>query len=105
FDAWLGTLPHREKVVIAGNHDFLFEQRPAEARALITNAVYLEDEAYEAGGLKIWGSPWQPWFFDWAFNLRRGEALARKWALIPPGTDLLVTHGPPMGIGDEVVSR
>ena len=106
FDAWLGTLPHAEKIVIAGNHDFLFERSPREARALITNAVYLEDEAHTTtSGLRVWGSPWQPWFFDWAFNLRRGAPLKAKWDLIPEGTDLLVTHGPPMGIGDEIVSR
>jgi Icc-related predicted phosphoesterase len=26
--------------------------------------------------------------------------LARKWALIPAGIDVLVTHGPPRGVGD-----
>ena len=52
-------------------------------------------------GLRIWGSPWQPWFYDWAFNLKRGEALAEKWELIPEGVDILVTHGPPAGYGDK----
>src|SRR6185503_8511517 len=61
FDAWLGTLPHPHKVVIAGNHDFLFERDPAAARRLVTNAVYLEDSGVTIGGLRIWGSPWQPW--------------------------------------------
>src|SRR5262249_2210897 len=36
----------------------------------------------------------------WAFNLPRGPALASKWALIPADTDVLVTHGPPLGVGD-----
>ncbi|MEQ1566809.1 MAG: metallophosphoesterase, partial [Myxococcota bacterium] len=71
FDDWLARLPHPHKVVIAGNHDFLFEHRPSEARRLITAAVYLEDELVEVGGLRVWGSPWQPRFFDWAFNLDR----------------------------------
>ena len=26
--------------------------------------------------------------------------LAQKWALIPEGLDILITHGPPAGIGD-----
>ena len=51
-------------------------------------------------GLEVWGSPWQPWFHDWAFNLERGAALAEKWAMIPDSTDLLITHGPPHGILD-----
>jgi predicted phosphodiesterase len=102
FDAWLGSLPYRHKVVIAGNHDFLFQQEPRLAQSLITNAVYLEDSGATVEGLRVWGSPWQPWFFDWAFNLRRGQPLREKWELIPPGTDLLLTHGPPHGILDQV---
>jgi Icc-related predicted phosphoesterase len=101
FDDWLGTLPHRHKVVICGNHDWCFEREPDEARKRITNAVYLQDTGVEIGGLKIWGSPWQPWFFSWAFNLHRGEPIAAKWKLIPDDTDVLITHGPPHGIGDR----
>ena len=100
FDRFLAKLPHRHKIVIAGNHDFIFEREPARARALLHGCTYLEDEATEAAGLRFYGSPWQPWFFDWAFNLPRGEALAKKWAAIPAGTDVLVTHGPPLGHGD-----
>lgn len=102
FNAWLGTLPHREKIVIAGNHDFLFQNEPTAARALLTHATYLEDSGVAVGGLRIWGSPWQPWFFDWAFNLKRGAALKARWDLIPSDTDVLVTHGPPHGILDQV---
>lgn len=101
FDRWLGTLPHPHKVVVAGNHDFLFERKPARARALITSARYLEDEACEVDGLRLWGSPWQPWFHDWAFNLARGPELASKWALVPDDVDVLVTHGPPAAILDR----
>lgn len=99
FDRWLGTLPHPHKVVIAGNHDFCFERDPS-ARTWITNATYLQDEACVIAGLKFWGSPWQPRFFDWAFNLDRGEPLRDKWDLIPSDTDVLLTHGPPHGILD-----
>jgi Icc-related predicted phosphoesterase len=98
---WLRTLPHRHKVVIAGNHDFLFERHPNEARALFRGLTYLEDEAAEVEGLRIWGSPWQPRFLDWAFNLDRGTALDAKWQRIPSGVDVLVTHGPPLGMGDR----
>lgn len=100
FDAFLGRLPHRHKIVISGNHDFGFERTPTEARAAITQGIYLQDEAVEIEGLKIYGSPWQPWFCNWAFNLRRGQPLAEKWALIPDDTDILVTHGPPRRQGD-----
>jgi Icc-related predicted phosphoesterase len=66
---------------------------------------YLEDEAVTIDGVRFYGSPWQPEFMDWAFNLPRGEALAAVWAKIPVGVDVLVTHGPPAGIGDLVHGR
>ena len=102
FDAWLATLPHRHKVIIAGNHDFLFEQDPA-ARSLIQHGTYLQDESCEKDGVRIYGSPWQPRFFDWAFNLDRGEPLRKVWAQIPSGVDIVLTHGPPHGVLDTTV--
>jgi predicted protein tyrosine phosphatase/predicted phosphohydrolase len=106
FGAWLAALPHQHKLVIAGNHDFAFEHVPAPARKALgsdKNGVrYLQDSGVTISGVCFWGSPWQPWFFDWAFNLRRGPALAAKWQLIPERTDVLITHGPPMGILDDV---
>lgn len=62
---------------------------------------YLEDEGVIIGGYKIWGSPWSPWFYDWGFNLRRGPEIQAKWNLIPDETDILITHGPPLGFGDK----
>lgn len=100
--AWIHALPHRHKIVVPGNHDFAFQRTPREARAMFgADVVVLEDEGVTISGVKFWGSPWQPVFFDWAYNLPRGEALAEKWALIPEGTDVLVTHGPPEGLGDR----
>ena len=99
FNRWLGALPHGHKIVIAGNHDFCFQEQPAEARARLTNALYLQDSGCEIEGLTFYGSPWTPLFFDWAFMLS-DEELAAKWALIPPRVDVLITHGPPQGILD-----
>jgi len=100
FNAYLGELPHPHKIIIAGNHDFCFEDSPAAARALVTNAIYLQDQAVVIAGLTIYGSPWTSWFFDWAFNLRRGPELRAQWNRIPRSTNILVTHGPPRGYGD-----
>ena len=101
FDRWLGTLPHRHKIVICGNHDFCFQEQASRDRARITNAIYLEDESVTVEGVKIYGSPWQPWFGGWAFNLQRGPDIAAKWQLIPDDTQILVTHGPPQGVLDR----
>ena len=99
---WMRALPHRHKVIIAGNHDFAFLERRDEALALVSDGfTYLQDSGTSIGGISFWGSPWQPEFNDWAFNLPRGQALAEKWALIPEHTDVLITHGPPLGIGDH----
>ncbi|WP_417514535.1 metallophosphatase domain-containing protein [Marinobacter sp.] len=105
FDKWLGTLPHPNKILIAGNHDTCFEDNPEEARNLVKNAIYLEDSDVVIDGLKFWGSPWTPEFFDWAFNARRGLQLFDKWQRIPLDTDVLITHGPPAGILDLVVTH
>ena len=101
FNQWLGTLPHPYKVVIAGNHDVMFERHSATARELLNNAIYLENSGTEIAGLKIWGSPVQPEFNNWAFNVARGAAIRRYWEMIPPDTDILVTHGPPFGMLDQ----
>ncbi len=103
FFEWFGALPHARKFLVAGNHDWLFQTDPAAARRLVPPGVtYLEDSGAELGDLKIWGSPWQPEFCSWAFNLPRGAALRAKWTLVPAGVDVLVTHGPPLGILDRI---
>lgn len=100
---WLASLPHRHKVLVAGNHDFFFESEPEAAAKIVRDAGihYLLDSEVTLDGLRIWGSPWQPRFFDWAFNLDRGDPLEEKWRLIPEGIDVLVTHGPPADHGDR----
>lgn len=98
---WLGTLPHRHKIVIAGNHDWAFQETPDLAVEALTNATYLEDSGVIIEGVRFWGSPWTPTFMDWAFMLDRGQPLYQKWQEIPDNTDVLITHGPPKGIGDE----
>jgi Icc-related predicted phosphoesterase len=97
---WLASLPHRYKVIVAGNHDCALETDPDVAREILVGFTYLEDSEVTIEGLRFYGSPWQPEFNDWAFNLARGEPLAAKWRRIPMGLDVLVTHGPPAGIGD-----
>jgi Icc-related predicted phosphoesterase len=103
FRGWLEGVPTRKIIAVAGNHDFLFERAPQRVPARLP-WVYLQDSGCEWEGLRFWGSPWQPWFYDWAFNLYETDLVA-KWALIPAGTDVLVLHGPPRGYGDGVPER
>jgi Icc-related predicted phosphoesterase len=99
---WLARQPHRHKLLIAGNHDFWFEQTPEAAvqAAIPAGITYLQDEAVVIDGVTFYGSPWQPRFFNWAFNLDRPQ-LAAVWAKIPLDTQVLITHGPSRGIRDQ----
>jgi len=110
FLKWYDELNNYDhKVFIAGNHDRLFDDRPREVQGLLTGYKtidYLQDQCITVGDdeqmVKIYGSPWQPEFYDWAFNLpRQGEDLREKWFWIPKDTDILVTHGPAFGHCDE----
>ena len=112
------------KIFISGNHDHCFEKvnEPhhkgdydwlhhlmSSENLSQSDITYLEDnfitiESPEfSRPIKFYGTPWQPWFYDWAFNLpRMGDELQEKWSLIPKDTDVLITHGPPNGYGDLV---
>lgn len=105
FLAWFGEQPHKNKIFIAGNHDWIFETKPEIARQMVAqwNITYLEDSGCEIDGIKFWGSPVQPEFQSWAFNRKRGPEIKRHWNLIPEDTDVLITHGPPMGFLDQCV--
>lgn len=104
FNEWLGEQPFKHKVVVAGNHDWLFQHDPDLAASLITNAVYLNQEVHEIEGIRIYGEPRQPEFCNWAFNETR-EDMFDVWAKMPENIDILLTHGPPKGLGDGVPVR
>lgn len=130
---WFNSLPYKYKIMIAGNHDFYYDDsiksghefrdwrvdKPMSKEQIIQefapDAIYLEDSGVEIEGLKIYGSPWQPWYYDWAFNfpgnktrwdryapIEHDRETARKtWDKIPDNVDILVTHTPAFGILDR----
>jgi Icc-related predicted phosphoesterase len=111
FMKWYDKIDNYDtKIFIAGNHDFGFQNDNEKLRGLLTGYKtidYLEDELMMVGEdydnmIKIWGSPWQPEFHNWAFNLPRGEKIKEKWDMIPVDTDILITHGPAFGKLDYV---
>ena len=109
---WYNALDnYTHKIFIAGNHDWGFQESPDMCRELLKlypKVTYLQDnlevigEDYESA-VKIYGSPWQPEFYDWAFNLpRMGDDLKEKWDNVSANTDILITHGPAWGHLDTV---
>jgi Icc-related predicted phosphoesterase len=112
FCEWFDSLTNYDAVVfIAGNHDFGFEKKPQETMEIVNSfkwITYLQDNHLSFGSdmenlVKIYGSPWQPEFHNWAFNLpKNGVELDQKWNNIPDDTDILITHGPAFGYCDIV---
>lgn len=101
FRDWFAMTPAKHRVFVPGNHDASLERVPGLALEFGGVAHVLVDRGVTIDDVRFYGAPWQPEFCGWAFNLPRGRALAAKWALIPGGTDVLVTHGPPMGTLDK----
>lgn len=111
FCRWYDKLNYDHKVFIAGNHDWGFQDNVERTNQILNSFKtidYLQDDWIKVGDdekmVKIYGTPWQPEFYNWAFNLpKNGIELAAKWEAIPEDTDILVTHGPAFGILDTVI--
>jgi Icc-related predicted phosphoesterase len=98
FNDWIASIPVKHVVMTWGNHDWLPEKKPDMLPKL--NCNVLVDNFVEIDGVKIYGSPWQLTFYDWAYNLEEDE-LEKKYNNIPNDIDILITHGPPYGYGDN----
>ncbi len=113
FLKWYSDLDYGIKILVAGNHDWGFEKEPEYFEQMCKDygITYLNDSSITYQGIKIWGSPVQPEFFDWAFNRSikkdmypyhsRNKFIGPHWDKIPEDVDILITHGPPYGILDE----
>lgn len=106
FLQWFARLNYTYKIFIAGNHDFFLEKvKAADLEPMIPrDVIYLNDSGVVLGNIQVWGSPVTPWFYNWAFNRYRGNAIKKHWNLIPANTDLLLTHGPAFGYHDVVIN-
>lgn len=121
FIRWFASQPHPHKVLVAGNHDITLDlpfyqvnhhrfhkKKPHDAHHIKSYVLreegihYLEDSSVTIDGVKFYGSPITPTFCNWAFNVDRGLPIRAVWSGIPEDTDVLITHGPPYGIGDEI---
>ncbi len=102
FLTWFGEQEAPVKLSVPGNHDFCVQENPG----MLVEAAWergirmLLHEAAVVDGVRVFGSPWQPWFHDWAFNVRNDMDRKRLWSQIPEDTQILLTHSPPAGILD-----
>lgn len=138
------NLPHKIKLVIAGNHDLgmdkdfmarhsnkmkrhgsgvnrsnqallrrMWNSREATAAGLI----FLDHEAttinIRGRAFNVFGSPYSPEFFDWAYMYPVDEdiwspaskaTIQRPGGGVPDNTDILITHGPPFGVLDQIAN-
>ena len=117
FLKWYSGLPIENKVFIAGNHDVFFDPsctkhgrlknmnriQTVNPRDIVPdNVIYLENESIVINGIKVYGSPYQPEFHNWAFNLKNPKALEACWGQIPNDVEILLTHTPPLGHLDVI---
>lgn len=104
FLQWYSKLPYQYKILIAGNHDKLFDFQSGIAKEILKKypeIIYLESQEVVINGIKIYGEPRQPKFgYGWAFNKERGEDIKKYWDAVPDDTDIVIIHGPPKGILD-----
>ena len=126
FSAWLAEAPVKYRVVIAGNHEFIFDKEREkefkmwlgtrgdfrliketefnnlnfdDIKKELVNCTYLQDSETTLYGYKIYGTPYQSEWSKSAFQ-RHPNKLAQFWSKIPTETDILITHSPPHGIRD-----
>ena len=106
FLKWFAKQPFKYKIFIAGNHDRYLEDKSLLANDIISmyhhyGIVYLKNSSFEIDGIKFYGTPHQPYFCGWAFNVPDYEKLINIYQMIPDDVDVLLTHCPPYGILDQ----
>lgn len=134
FIKWYSKVPYTAKILICGNHeveiertyDYRFKQMCKEAGIIlledstvelqfIPGIVYVNQNIPDIPIVRIHGSPVTPWFYgqNWGWNRARNnneaalynaQLIKPHWDMIPDNTDILVTHGPPYDILDEVLA-
>jgi predicted phosphohydrolase len=107
FHQWLNDQPAKHIISLQGNHEQWVEKNFLAAQELAKGVcprvMFMYTGQIVIDGIMIWCSSYTPTYgCGWAYNADRGDRIKAHWDMIPNETDILVTHGPPMGILDEV---
>ncbi|CAF0927493.1 unnamed protein product [Adineta ricciae] len=105
FNDFVGTLSHRYKIFISGNHCICFDpEHPEQTQQILSNMTYLQDQLIDIKGVQIYGSPWRPKrgiiYPAEAFGYDPQLIREDIWSYIPEDIDILLTHGPPYSVRD-----
>ena len=102
FLEWYGSLEIRCKILGCGNHDTYSEAESGHFKQLCKDngVIPLIHEGADIEGLKIFATPYTPTYGDWAYMKSRGTELEKAFKQIPDDTAILISHGPPFGIGN-----
>lgn len=111
FAQWWNKLPHKHKVLVAGNHDRIIDVFPHYVGEMFERTYYLRESGVDIEGLLFWGSPGTLAFTEsgavredlrgkrWAFQLTPNDA-GHRAELIPESANVVITHGPSAGVLD-----
>jgi Icc-related predicted phosphoesterase len=102
---WFSSQDYTHKILVAGNHDRIFDIEPElalDALKKFPDITYLQDESCIVDGIKFYGSPWTPAFGSWAFQLYDDLEAEKIYNKVPEDTSVLITHGPAFGRLDEI---
>lgn len=105
FIDWYKKIPVM-KLFVPGNHDTSIEHKLVTSTDFLNNNILmLEHEAVIIGNTKFFGSPYTPSFgTNWSYNKSRTN-LGKLWTHLPNDINVLLTHGPPLGILDLTENR
>jgi len=104
FAEWARAFYTKPIYLTWGNHDFIGERVQPDTidEAMPDNVQFLVDKQIEIEGKKVWFSPWSNLFGNWAFMKGENDLKEKYFKEIPDDTQVIVSHGPPYGLGDKI---
>jgi Icc-related predicted phosphoesterase len=93
FVGWFDSLKYKYKILVPGNHDYDIEY---------TDCTYtFINVERQLGSFNMFGSPYTPEFQHWNY-MKKEDELFMMYDNAPSDIDILITHGPPFGILDNL---